>query len=261
MKRVSEDQGLRSLPQPAPETEELFDRINDARRNPVPTQWDYLHLRYLLAGIRDAISSLDGHYDRVLDVFCGTRPYEPLFEQRCEYVALDVNNNFGVADVVSSEFLPFADAEFDVVLFTEGFYFLTDPAQGASELARVLRPGGLLIMTVPYAWEYERQIRERRFTEAELRDLFGEWDQLTVVENGGRAIAWATLTGRMLNLAEGGWARRKGRVPRLASLAFESGYLAVNALGMQIDRLERKNSHASARFPMNLLLTARVPGH
>jgi SAM-dependent methyltransferase len=45
------------------------------------------------------------------------------------------------------EALPFADASFDLVLCTQAIEHLLDPALGAQELARVLAPGGTLVLT------------------------------------------------------------------------------------------------------------------
>ena len=45
------------------------------------------------------------------------------------------------------EALPFEDGAFDVVLCTQVIEHLLDPAAGVRELARVLRPGGTLVLT------------------------------------------------------------------------------------------------------------------
>ena len=58
---------------------------------------------------------------------------------RAEGLSVD----FQVADV---EALPFADASFDVVLSTYGAMFAPDHQRAASEMLRVLRPGGRLGM-------------------------------------------------------------------------------------------------------------------
>ena len=59
-------------------------------------------------------------------------------------VAEGLAMTFQVADV---EDLPFADASFDVVLSTFGAMFAPDHQRTASEMLRVLRPGGRLGMT------------------------------------------------------------------------------------------------------------------
>ena len=46
---------------------------------------------------------------------------------------------------------PYADASFDRVLLTEVLEHLTDDAVGLRELYRVLKPGGVLTVTVPAA--------------------------------------------------------------------------------------------------------------
>jgi len=60
---------------------------------------------------------------------------------KAETEAIDLRLEFRSGDMVQ---LPFADASFDVVLSTYSLCPLYDPARGALELYRVLRPGGKL---------------------------------------------------------------------------------------------------------------------
>jgi 2-polyprenyl-3-methyl-5-hydroxy-6-metoxy-1,4-benzoquinol methylase len=60
------------------------------------------------------------------------------------------------------EALPFADASFDVVLAVTVLCFITDPVQAVRELARVLRPGGTLVVgdLARYSlWAIRRRVR------------------------------------------------------------------------------------------------------
>src|SRR5271168_4344709 len=46
----------------------------------------------------------------------------------------------------------FADASFDLVVTSDVFEHVLDPARGFSEIARTLRPGGAHVFTVPWYW-------------------------------------------------------------------------------------------------------------
>jgi hypothetical protein len=132
------------------------------------------------------------------------------------------------------------------------------PGQGAAEIARVLRSGGHTVVAVPLVWEHDRTILEHRYTSPELASLFGEWEDVTVVENGGRAVAWATLTGSLAGMIQ--WNLPERPLLRQALRpAFAGFYVLVNGAGLLLDRAERRYARNSATLPMNLLLTARRP--
>jgi SAM-dependent methyltransferase len=228
----------------------------ESRRHPRPTQFDYLHLRSLLADVETALGRVGRGAVEVLDVFCGSRPYEDLLPPGSHCVGFDVDHRYGVADIVSEEFLPFADASFDLVLCTEAFHYVRDPDAGVAEFLRVLRPQGAAIVSVPFVWEYDRRTLEHRFTGPELAALFAGWEDVEVVENGGRAVAWATLTGSMLELLRTRTTHRQ----RVLEPAFGAAYLLLNGGGALLDRAERSYLRDRPyRLPMNLLLTARRP--
>ena len=227
------------------------------RRHPRPTQFDYLHLRRLLDDLEQVLPLLTAPGGDVLDVFCGSRPYEDLLPPGADVVGLDVSDDFGVADVVSREFLLFPDASFDGVMCLEAFYYVEDPAHGVAELMRVLRPGGRLVVTVPFAWEYDRTLLEHRFTGPELVALFSGWDELRVKEQGGRGVSWSTQTGHLLDIAAQALRRRVGR-PVLPLYA--GACVALNLLGATIERMERRHPRGTLTLPMNHLVCARRPG-
>jgi SAM-dependent methyltransferase len=241
-----------------PLTATQLEHARRTRRSPKPTQFDYLHLRRLRDDLAAVLAGLDGRLDDVLDVYCGSRPYEDLLPEKATCIGLDVPGNpYGVADVVSDEFLPFPDQSFDLVMCIEAFHYVPDPAHGAQELRRVVRPGGHALVAVPFVWEYDRSILEHRFTGPALAALFSGWDDVQVIENGGRAVAWATLSGLVLE-------RMRARIPRLggAGRILQSivplACLGVNGVAMAMDRAER-SSRGPYALPMNLLAVARRP--
>ena len=65
-----------------------------------------------------------------------------------------------------------------------------------------------------------------------------------------------SLTGRIAFGVE----QRLGRVARtLLRPLFVAAYLAINAIGAGLDRVERRTPPGSYVLPMNLMLTARRP--
>jgi SAM-dependent methyltransferase len=91
----------------------------------------------------------------LLDLGCGTRPFRELYEH-CATLCIGTDVPFSyhdvsVADVYSmAHALPFASAVFDIVLCTEMLEHVPDPAAVLSEIRRILKPGGRLIMTTPF---------------------------------------------------------------------------------------------------------------
>jgi SAM-dependent methyltransferase len=243
---------------PLPISAQQIREIRRTRRHPRPWDSEYLHLRHLVGDLEAALKPLDGSVHDILDVFCGTRPYEDLLPHAARRVGLDVTPRYGVADVVTDEFLPFPDASFDLIICTQSFQFVTDPPGAVAEFRRVLRPGGAVLLTVPHVWEYDRAVLEHRFTEPVLAELFDAWDNVRIVENGGRAVTWTTVTGRMLGLAEWSLVQRS-HLSRAAAPLFRAAHLLLNGLGMLLDRMERGLVHGSNTLPPNLLLTARRP--
>lgn len=96
---------------------------------------------------------------RVLDVGAGTCPYRGLFAhadyvshdfKRYEGVKLGGGTAYGAIDLVSEiDHLPVEAGSFDVVLCTEVLEHVPDPAAAVAEMARVLRPGGRLLLSAP----------------------------------------------------------------------------------------------------------------
>jgi SAM-dependent methyltransferase len=229
-----------------------------SRRHPRLTEVDYLHLRKLVDGLRTALAAVPRPVDDILDVWCGSRPYDDLFPRDARCVGFDTEDNpYGVADVASDSFLPFPDASFDLVVCIQAFHYMPDPVHAVAELARVLRPGGTALVTLVFAFEYDRRLPfEGRYTEQQLRELFSGWTNVEVHEDGGRGVAWTAMTTGLLSALE----QRVVRFRPLRSLhpLFAAAYATVNTLGLLLARGEARGT-GSAALPMNLTLTARVP--
>lgn len=113
---------------------------------------------------------------RLLDVGCGRKPYASLFDVE-EYVGLELdtpeNRQRKQAEYYYSGVrFPFLDASFDCVLCNQVLEHVFTPVAFLSEIRRVLRPGGKLLLTVPFVWDEHEQPRDyARYTSFGLRHL------------------------------------------------------------------------------------------
>jgi SAM-dependent methyltransferase len=113
---------------------------------------------------------------RVLDAGAGAAPYRPLFGH-CDYVTQDwpgsVHGGARGPDIVADlHHLPVADASFDAVVCTEVLEHVAEPAIVLAELSRALRPGGRLLLTVPFVIELHEEPHDHyRYTSHGLRGL------------------------------------------------------------------------------------------
>jgi len=84
---------------------------------------------------------------KVLDIGCGNKPYAKYF--KCEYVGLDPFKETK-ADVVANAWeIPFEDNEFDGIILNQSLEHIEKTAETISEIKRVLKIGGMGIVTVP----------------------------------------------------------------------------------------------------------------
>ena len=239
----------------------VVQEIRRSRRHPRIGQYDYLHVRALLRDLSAAVSGLGPEVGDVLDVYCGARPYDDLFPAGTRIVGLDIDHpsyGYGLADVVSDDFLPFPDASFDAVLCTQAFHYILEPDEAMAEIRRVLRPGGAVVITVPVVWEYDRRTPEHHYTEPVLRRLLDGWDDVQVVESGGWGVSWAAVSGSLLRHVEELVAPRR-TLAAVSSPLFTVGYVTINGIGQLLELVDRRLVRGPLRLPMNLLVSARRP--
>jgi SAM-dependent methyltransferase len=128
----------------------------------------YLIRRELYRGIRKHAPSLEG---RVMDFGCGSKPYAKLFSGAKEYIGVDIestghNHRTSKVDVYyQGNSLPFPDEHFDGVFSSEVFEHIFNLEEMLCEISRVVRPGGKLLITVPFLWgEHEVPYDFARYT-------------------------------------------------------------------------------------------------
>lgn len=119
---------------------------------------------------------------RVLDVGCGAQPYRPWIEAAgLRYDGVDWPQSIHSPEAagtvrhdLNARPWPFDAETFDGLLCTEVLEHIPDPTGFLQEAARVLKPGGLMVLTTPLVWpEHEAPHDYFRYTQFGLTRLAG----------------------------------------------------------------------------------------
>lgn len=128
----------------------------------------FFYRRGLYKSVSNYAPLLEGE---VLDYGCGLKPYKGLFINSSRYVGVDIENpghdhSKEEVDVYyDGRQLPFADNSFDSIFSSEVLEHVVDLVNSFSEIKRVVKPGGKILLTVPFSWmEHELPYDFRRFT-------------------------------------------------------------------------------------------------
>lgn len=112
----------------------------------------------------------------LLDVGCGTKPYKETFNV-ASYTGLDIdsqnNREIGIADdFYDGKRFPYQDSLFDSVLCNQVLEHVFNPDEFLTEINRVLKPEGQLLLTVPFVWdEHEQPFDYARYSSFGLHAL------------------------------------------------------------------------------------------
>lgn len=191
----------------------VFHRIRDgsasmgaARRwlDRGPSHWAE---RINLASLERHVAKLHG---TVVDLGCGTAPYKTrILEFADSYIGVDwpgsqhANTAVDVfADI--NERVPLPDASADCITSFQAMEHLHRPDQMLREAARILRPGGVILITTPFLWHVhegphdffrytlhglEKLLTNAGFVDIDIRPTTGFW---TTAE-----LRWAYQSSRL----------------------------------------------------------------
>jgi SAM-dependent methyltransferase len=139
---------------------------------------------------------------RVLDAGAGECQYAGHFATH-RYTAIDLGigdtdwNYRGLDAIADLTAIPFPDASFDACVNVVTLEHVREPAAVLMEMARVLKPGGRLLLIVPLEWEVHQAphdyFRYTRYGAAWLMERAG-FQGATIQPVGG----WFRLTSRRL---------------------------------------------------------------
>lgn len=113
-----------------------------------------------------------GEKASILDVGCGEQPYRSLLDGS-RFVGVNIEATDARPDVVADGLkMPFREATFPAAVCTQVIEHVVDPALLLSEIARCLRPGGMLLLSGPMYWPLHEEPHDYwRFTKHGLKLL------------------------------------------------------------------------------------------
>lgn len=179
-----------------------------------------LHPQWLLRGrqgTRRALRSLRG--ERVLDVGCSDQWARESLPPGCTYVGLDhpavLAGAYGARPAVYGDAmrLPLQDGAMHAVLLLEVLEHLPRPDDALAEMHRVLAPGGVLVLSMPFLYPiHDAPCDFQRWTEHGLRHALeraGFRDieiagNLCAIETAGLLACLAVTGSAMAALRRGG---------------------------------------------------------
>jgi SAM-dependent methyltransferase len=152
----------------------------------------------------DVAAELAGARGVVIDVGCGAQPYRELLPPGVLYMGIDTadaKEHFGyeIPDTLYyvGTLWPADDASADLVLATETLEHVLDAAQFLDEAHRCLRPGGRLMMTMPFAARWHFIPHDYwRFTPSSLEHLLKKagFDDIAIYARGNAVTVACSKT-------------------------------------------------------------------
>lgn len=145
---------------------------------------------------RDVINYFSSHYleGKVLSLGLGTSKYKNIILKKADSCINFDSGSSDNIDLVGDVYnLPFKDNEFDVVISTDTLEHLTEPPLVIGEIRRVLRAGGICLITVPFLISYHPKPDDFfRFTETGAKYLL-EKQNFQIIESGTNGRLFSTL--------------------------------------------------------------------
>ncbi len=203
----------------------------------------FLTYKHLFADLKWAIERYA--QGKVLDIGCGNKPYAHWFKDYVEsYTGCDViqSSNNKVDIICPATAIPLPNESFDTVFSTQVIEHVADHNGMLREAYRILRAGGVFIVSGPMYWEHhEAPYDFFRFTKWGFEHILTEagFTDLQLIPNGGK---WA-LAGQML---QNNLRSSFGKTPARKLLGWSYKIFRIkwiiNALFNWLDRKDRDNS-------------------
>ena len=120
----------------------------------------------------------------ILDVGGRIQPYRALLPQESSYFAVDLRPTPLVNCISAAQQLPFPNDLFDLVLCTQMLEYAPEPACVISEIHRILKRGGVLLLSLPSVFPRDADEDRWRFLPRAIRELLSDFAAVEVTPEG-----------------------------------------------------------------------------
>ena len=189
-----------------------------------------------------AFASVASPCELIIDVGSGPHtPYRDLLGAQ-NYWGIDVYQPAHVN--ADGSHIPCATSTADAVVCTEVLEHLPDPDSALSEMHRVLKKGGYLIVTVPLLWGEHDRTDFHRWTEAGLRKLLAQagFSVVFLKRRGGVFSAMGCLIAQIPRQIFGSLGQQKSWFTKLPYILTLVPAMAMPWLMLPLDLLDRNRN-------------------
>ncbi len=160
--------------------------IRNARERFLPQ----LRIKSVISILRErklaALFHMLGPVGTVLDIGASISPYRQYISAE-QFYAMDISSSASPSLVSDAHLLCFAENTIDLVLLTEILEHCHSPWIVLENVFRVLKPGGMVIITVPFTFMFHPNPNDYyRFTSQGLEHLLRQFSEVTVDAYGSR---------------------------------------------------------------------------
>jgi|HubBroStandDraft_1064217.scaffolds.fasta_scaffold40911_2 ubiquinone/menaquinone biosynthesis C-methylase UbiE len=147
----------------------------------------YLQFYYLVNDIKGYLGKVPPNAT-LIDVCCGTKPYQRFVDPSVKYVGVDVDSANANVDIVSSAYSINLEPNIaDYVVSFQGLEHLEEPYLMIEEAHRLLKPGGEICLTFPMSEHlHEEPYDFFRYTEHGVAYLLRKagFDEIEIIRQG-----------------------------------------------------------------------------
>ncbi len=177
---------------------------------------------------------------RLLDVGCGDKPYEAIFAPYVDaYIGVEHEATFAKTSASArgrpdfyydGKRLPFENETFDTVLSVEVLEHTPEPQLLVSEMARVLKRGGTLIVSAPFSFRLHEEPHDYfRYTPHGMREMLARAG-MSAVEQWTQGGLWSVTAHKINSFL----ALRVGHLEALGQALGKVGHEASAASGPRL---------------------------